>query len=981
MLDIDSIQHRFDTFRSLMANRIREILLVSSVYDAYILEEDGTLEERLWQQYADRGLSTVPRIRKVSSAERALETIREEKIDLVLAIVHEEKELAIELAAQAKALRADLPVAILATDPSSLPRLTDAVVNRGVDRVFLWQNDPTLLVAIIKYFEDRANVDHDTAAGGVRIVMLVEDSVAHYSTILPAIYTVIMLLTRRLIDEGLNLLHKQLRMRSRAKIVLADSLEEAVALYRRYRPYVLGVVTDVRFAKAGQLNDEAGFELVRMLRREDRELPVCIQSAEPEKNRPRARALGSTFIDKNSTRLIEDLQRFLEEYMGFGDFIFRLPDGTEVARAGNPRELLERLREVPIESILHHARQQHFSHWMMARTEIRIAEQLYPKQVDDFAAPEELRRFLIRVIETVLYEKQSDIITRFIPGRSPYEVQFMRLGEGSLGGKARGIGFLRYLLSRLDLRRFFPDITIQIPPTLVICTGEFSRFLEDNHLAAAAVQGKLPFAELQARFLTAEVHPELARDLRAYLLALRAPIAVRSSSLLEDSLHLPLAGLYATYMLPNNEPTVEERLASLLAAVKLVWASTFGDSPRAYYRQTSYRLEDERMAVVVQTLGGGRRGGYFYPSFSGVAQSHNFYPVAYMKPEDGVAQIALGLGKTVVEGGAIVRFCPRYPLLLPQFANIRDWLYFTQKDFYGLDMTVIEGPRDAATMDRLKLLPLAEAEAQRVLPPVASVYQPESGLLVDSFFYDGPRIVTFQKVLRNPRLKLGELLSSLLTVSEKAMRTPVEIEFACDLPEEGRPVFYPLQLRPMAAKKRWEQVKITVEDKARAFCYSETAHGNGSYRGICDLVAVDPDAFEISRTREIAREIGEINRRLVAEKRSYVLVGFGRWGSTDPWMGIGVSWAQISAVRVLVEVGLKGFNAEPAQGTHFFQNVTSLNIGCLSVPYRSNSFLKWEALAGITPLHTTAHLKLLRWPEPLTIRIDGRIGEAVLLLP
>jgi hypothetical protein len=981
MLDIDSIQHRFDTFRSLMANRIREVLLVSSVYDAYILEEDGTLEERLWQQYADRGLSTVPRIRKVSSSERALETIRQEKIDLVLAIVHEEMGLAVDLAAKVKEVRGELPMAVLATDPSSLPQLTEAIANSGVGRVFLWQNDPTLLVAIIKYFEDRANVDHDTVAGGVRVVMLVEDSVAHYSTILPAIYTVIMLLTRRLIDEGLNLLHKQLRMRSRAKIVLADSLEEAVALYRRYRPYVLGVVTDVRFAKAGQLNDEAGFELVRMLRREDRDLPICIQSAEPEKNRPRALELGTTFIDKNSTRLIEDLQLFLEEYMGFGDFIFRMPDGREIARAGNPHELLGHLRQVPIDSILNHARQQHFSHWMMARTEIRIAEQLYPKRVEDFQAPEDLRRFLVQVIEAVLYEKQSDIITRFIPGRSPYEVQFMRLGEGSLGGKARGIGFLRYLLSRLDLRRFFPDITIQIPPTLVVCSNEFSIFLEENHLWEDAIRGKLPFAELQNRFLQAEIRPELSRDLRSYLLAVREPLAVRSSSLLEDSLHLPLAGLYATYMLPNNEPSVEERLASLLAAVKLVWASTFGDSPRAYYRQTSYRLDDERMAVVIQTLGGGRRGDYFYPSFSGVAQSHNFYPVSYMKPEDGVAQIALGLGKTVVEGGAIVRFCPRYPMLLPQFANIRDWLYFTQKDFYGLDMAAIEGPRDAATMDRLKLLPLSEAEAQRVLQPVASVYQSESGLLVDSFFYNGPRIVTFQKVLRDPRLKLGEFLSSLLTVSEKAMRTPVEIEFACDLPEEGRPVVYPLQLRPMAAKKRWERVKITARHKERAFCYSDTAHGNGSYRGIHDLVCVVPESFEISKTREIAREIGEINRLLVAENRSYVLVGFGRWGSTDPWMGIGVSWAQISAVRVLVEVGLKGFNAEPAQGTHFFQNVTSLNIGCLSVPYQSEAFIKWEALAGVAPLRTTAYLKHLRWPEPLKIRIDGRIGEAAIILP
>jgi hypothetical protein len=450
---------------------------------------------------------------------------------------------------------------------------------------------------------------------------------------------------------------------------------------------------------------------------------------------------------------------------------------------------------------------------------------------------------------------------------------------------------------------------------------------------------------------------------------------------LEDSHNLPLAGLYSTYMLPNSEGSLDERLWSLLAAIKLVWASTFGDNPRAYFRQTSYRLEDERMAVVVQTLGGCRRGDYFYPTFSGVGQSRNFYPISYMKPEDGVVQIALGLGKTVVEGGPIVRFCPRYPMLLPQFADMRDWLYFTQKNFYALDLSPIREPRDPASMDRLKLLPLSIAESQWVLQKVASVYQADSGLLVDSFFYDGPRVVTFQKVLRDPRLKFGELLCSLLSICERAMRIPVEIEFACDLPEDQPPVFYPLQLRPMASKQRWEKVELSAEHKEQAFCYSPMAHGNGCYRGIHDLVCVKPEAFDPSKTREIAREIADLNKVLVDADRPYVLVGFGRWGSTDPWMGVGVGWAQISGVKVLVEVGLKGFNVEPAQGTHFFQNVTSLNIGCLSIPYESGAFIRWERLQAVESLRETTHLRLLRWNRELDICIDGRRGEAVIVLP
>jgi CheY-like chemotaxis protein len=979
MADIDSLQHRFDTFHSLMTRRVKEILLISSVYDAYMVEEEGTLEERIWQQYSNRGLSTVPRIRKVSDPELALEVIGTEKIDLVLLLVHEGTDLAADLATKVKQIKPGLPLAVLATDRSSLQHMHDFLKTDSVDRIFLWQNDPTLLVAIIKYFEDMANINHDTRAGAVRVVLLVEDSIAHYSGILPAIYTAIMDLTRRIIDEGLNLHHRQLRMRSRAKIVLAVNYEDALDLFERYRSFILGVITDVRFNKDGRMDEDAGFKLVRMLRQQKHGLPICIQSADPEKNRERALELGAHFIDKNSKRLIADLQRFLQEYMGFGDFIFRSPTGDEIARAGSLRELLNRLREVPIESILFHAQQQHFSHWMMARTEIKIAEQLYPKKVEDFKIPEDIRRFLIHVIESELYEKQSDVITRFVPGRNPYEVQFMRQGSGTLGGKARGIGFLRYLISRLEIRKRFPRITIRIPPTLAICSDEFSDFLSDNHLWDDALQSSMPFDELQKTFLNGEVRPELVRDLKSYLKTVREPLAVRSSSILEDSHHLPLAGLYATYMLPNNEASLGERLASLLTAIKLVWVSTFGDSPRAYFQHTDYRLEDERMAVVVQTLAGSNRGNHFYPTFSGVAQSHNFYPVAYMKPEDGVVQLALGLGKTVVEGGAVVRFCPQYPMLLPQFADMRSWLYFTQKNFYALSMKPVTGERDSVNMDRLELLPLQLAEQQNVLHRVASVYQADSGLLVDSFIYEGPRIVTFQKILRDSKHNLCGLISEILAMSERAMRTPVEIEFACELSDDDGTVFYPLQLRPMTAKRRWEKVEVTDEHRKKAICYTHVAHGNGLFRDLKDIVCINPETFDVTKTSEIAREIGKLNKILTEEGRHFVLIGFGRWGSVDPLMGIGVSWAQISSVRVLVEVGLKEFNVDPAQGTHFFQNVTSLNIGCLSIPYNSGAFMNWDRLNTGEIVQETAYLKQYRWKRPLEIRINGHSGEAVIL--
>lgn len=978
MSELNILQQRFETFRSLMPHRIREILLVSSVYDAYALEEDGSLEERIWEQYMERGLSSVPRIRKVSSIDESLSIIAGETVDLVLTIVHEDDELALELAGRVKAVKPGLPVVFLVTDPAMLRKLQQHD-STPVDRVFLWQNDPSLLLAIVKNFEDRLNVAHDTEVGKVRVILLVEDSVSHYSSFLPMMYTAIMGLTRRLMDQGLNHLHKQLRMRSRAKILLVDSFEEAIALYETYRPYLLGVVTDVRFWNQGELDSEAGIKLVHHLRKGLPELPVCIQSAEPEKNRKRALALDAHFLDKNSSHLLDGLENWLMEFMGFGDFIFRDKDDAEICRARSPRELLECLKTVSMDVIIRHARHQDFSHWMMARTEINIAERLYPARVDDFRNREEVCLFIINAIEMELYEKQSDIITQYSPGKNPSEMQFMRLGSGSLGGKARGISFLRYLLARLDLRREFPGVLIEIPPTLVVCSDIFKQFMHDHDLWDFALSKKSSYADIRRRFFELPAPDELADNLRPYIDHVTTPLAVRSSSILEDSRHLPLAGLYSTFMLSNNETDPADRLNSLLRAIKFVWASTFGDDPKAYFRQTSYRMKDERMSVVIQTLGGERHGDYFYPTFSGVAQSHNFYPVSYMKPEDGVAQIALGLGKTVVEGGAIVRFCPRYPQILPQFAKIRDWLYFTQKSFYALDMNpsspLVEKP---VSEDNLEQLPIEIAEQDDVLRHVASVYQGESDLLVDSFFYDGPRIVTFMKVLRDPKLRLGELLSQILKASENAMRTPVEIEFAVDLGGGGRPVVYPLQLRPMTSKRRWEQILIDHSHIEKAICYSTQAHGNGVIQDVRDIIYVKPEAFDKSKTREIANEIGTINRKLEQVERPYLLIGFGRWGSIDPYMGIGVKWAQISGVKVLVEVGLPDFNVDPAQGTHFFQNVTSLNIGCLSIPHGSESMIDWSWLESRLIEETTNYLKHVRLKQAIEIRIDGRKGEAVI---
>ncbi len=981
MVNLDRLNQAIDAYRSLMPHRVREILLVASVYDAYILEEDGSLEEGIWDQYMERGLSSVPRVRKVHQLDAALEVIRNEPIDLVLTILHDESTLALELARQSKEAKPDLPVIFLVTDPAMLATLPESTTNL-VDRLFLWDNDPALLLAIVKLLEDRLNVDHDTQAAKVRVLLMVEDSVAHYSSFLPLMYTAIMKLTRQLMDDGLNHMHKQERMRSRTKVLLVDTYDEAMALYNRYRHNLLGVVTDVRFWKDGELNNDAGFDLIHEMRKGLPELPVCVQSSQVSRNRGRAVELDAHFLDKNSPHLLDQLERWLMEDLGFGDFVFRDDQWREVDRASTPHDLIRCLTSVPIDVVIRHARQQDFSHWMMARTEIQIAEKLSPKRVEDFPSAEDVRAHLIHIIKTALHEKQADVITHYSIRKNPYELEFMRLGDGSLGGKARGIGFLRYLLSRLEVRRDFPEISLVIPPTLVVCSDLFLEFMEDNHLWSVALSGERSFADLLTRFQKAPVRSELTAALSAFLRHVQEPLAVRSSSLMEDSRHLPLAGLYATIMLRNNETSHARRLAALLAAIKRVWASMFDEDARAYFRQTGYRQKDERMSVVLQPVAGTRHGRYVYPTFSGVAQSYNFYPVSYMKPEDGVAQLALGLGKTVVEGGPIVRFCPKYPQILPQFADIRSWLYFTQKHFYALDLEAAHDHGNTLSEDGdLQRLELDLAERHGVLQHVASVYQSDSNLLVDSFFNEGPRIVTFMKVLRDGRLRLGELLGRLLSYAEEAMHTPVEMEFAVDLRYRAKPVVTPLQLRPMASKQRWERVSLDDDRKRQAVCYSNQVHGNGTPQGIQDILYVRRDRFEKSQTREIAQEIGQLNKKLVDQGRPYLLIGYGRWGSTDPDMGIGVRWSQISGVKVMVEVGLPQFNVDPAQGTHFFQNVTSLNIGCLSVPHGSESFLTWDWLENLPTVEETTYCRHLRLEQPLDIRLDGRVGEAVIVDP
>ena len=972
---------RFDSFRALMPHRIRKILLVSTLYDAFVLEEDGPLGEKIWDQYVEMRLTMIPRLRRASSAGAALQIVESETIDLVLMMTRIPDMEPEDLASQIKEIRPSLPVILVMTDPAEQRDLPSPAHRGAIDKVFLWNNDPQLFLAIIKLVEDRLNVDHDTEVGGVGVILLVEDSVTYYSTFLPALYKSVVELTRNLMAQGLNSLHRQLRLRLRAKVLLAESHEEALDLFDRYRPHLLGVISDVKYWRNNVQDTTAGFELARHVRSEIEDLPLLLQSSESGGVRDVVHSLGAKFLDKNSPALLDDFRGFLAEYMGFGDFSFRLPDGMPLGRARTIDDLVSMLRTIPIESLLWHAERNHFSTWLTARAQVRIAQRLRPKKVDEFEEPEMLRESIVSIIEEVQSDARSDVVSLFSPVQLSHTDAFMHLGEGSMGGKGRGIAFLRYLLARTKFASRYPGIKIGVPQTVVVGTDEFSRFLDDNRLRRAALEAR-GLAELVHTFMQAELHPGLIEDLRAFVKAVRGPLAVRSSSLLEDSHLQPFAGLYATTMLPNNAEQVEMRLEQLSMAIKLVWLSTFSEDSKAYFKSTPHRLEDEQMAVLIQRVVGRKHGDYFYPTYSGVAQSFNFYPVSHMRAEDGIAELALGLGKTVVEGGSSLRFCPAYPDVLPQFPRPVDWLKASQTRFWALRLDKLSEKWFHNPDATLELCDLSLAEAHGELTQVASTYSPDDQIIRDGISRPGPRVITFSPLLRHEAFPFPRLLEDLLKTCQEAFGCPVEMEFAGNVEPGLRPSFSLLQVRPFISSGRRERVEIAAADINDAWCQTDTALGNGVWTDIRDILYVRPDAFDRSRTKAIAEEIGIFNRELESMGRKYILIGFGRWGSSDPWLGIGVTWSQISHVSVLIEAGLDDFQVDPSQGTHFFQNITSLGVGYLSVLGRSSGEkVNWDWLES-RPVHERGeYVSHLRFDSPIEARIDGRSGRAVLLPP
>jgi CheY-like chemotaxis protein len=971
-------------FQNLMPWRVHDILLVSSLYDSFTLQEDGRLNELVMSEFLDLNLHHVPGITHVSSGAEALAMARaQSRFNLIITTPHLGDMDAAALAREVKAAGLDVPVIVLAYDSRELKDFVARHAASDVDRAFQWQGDARILISIVKYVEDQRNVAHDTQATGVRVILLVEDNIRYYSSFLPVLYSELIDQSERLLGEGVNLSHKLVRLRARPKILLCSTFDEAWARYTDYGPHVLGLIADIEFPRGGALAPDAGFELARMMREQVPDMPILLQSSRPE-NEPRAREVGASFLLKGSPTLNADLRRFMVEQFAFGDFVFRLRDGTEVGRAEDLRSLEEMLRTVPAESIGLHAERNHFSNWLTARTEFGLARALRPRKVEDFGSLESLRRVLIDAINDYRHEQGELLVGDF--DRQAFDPDgrfFARIGGGSLGGKARGLAFVRHLLGLHRINHRFPGVRIGVPAAVVLATDVFDRFLAENGLLPFALDAQ-DDALILARFLAARLPDDLMMDLAVFLEAVRVPLAVRSSSLLEDSQYQPFTGVYETFMLANNHPDLRERMLQLVTAIKRVYASTFSQHAKAYLRATPFRLEEEKMAIVVQKVLGAPHGPRFYPDFSGVARSHNFYPTPPLAAEDGIAAAALGLGRAVVEGEKSLTFCPRHPQHLIQFSSVTDMLRNSQRDFWALELQRPDDLNDPDRALRESRFDLALAEQDGTLHAVASTYSRDNDAVYDGLSRAGARLVSFAPVLKHGLFPLAPILDELLTIGARGMNKPAEIEFAVRLSHEpGVPhEFGFLQMRPLVMSHETVDLELgTIPDDA-LLARSVKVLGHGIVDGLLDVVVVDFLRFDRSRSHEAAAAVSRFNAQLLADGRPYLLVGVGRWGSTDPWLGIPVSWDEISGARVIVEAGFRDFRVTPSQGSHFFQNLTSFQIGYFTVnPEVGDGTVDWDWLASHPALAESEHVRHLRLDQPLVAKMNGRRNEGVIFKP
>ena len=971
-------------YGSLMSARIRRILLVCDSYDSYALEEDGRIEARIQRDYIELSLSNPPAISRVESPEEALALVRGgEKFDLVMTTYNVGNSDVFSFAEQMKELQPATPVVLLTNSTKEIHRRISENCTTAIDKIFCWNNSTDLIIAIIKLLEDSMNADHDILEMGVQAILLVEDSIRYYSTYLPALYKLVLQQNIASVSDALNENQQIMRKRARPKILMATNYDDAVALYERYKQNLLGVISDIGFVLHKNDNPcseklDAGIDLCNLIREDNPEMPFLMQSSQASM-RSVAEELGVGFIVKNSKTLLLELSEYISRACAFGDFVLTDPfTHEEVARAHDLYGLERLLHTVADEILYRVVSTTYLSKWLFARGIFSLGNSFRALTMNEFSDLAEVRAFLTDSIRDYRIKQGLGVVARFSTETYNDAIWFSKLGNGSLGGKARGLAFMNHILQKYNLYNKWEGVRVLVPRTLVITTEYFDRFIIENGLQYV-INSDVSDAEILSEFVASILPQELMDALRVFIRHVRKPLAIRSSSKLEDSYYQPFAGIYSTYMIPHTE-NEDQELRLLSKAIKSVYASVYFASSRAYITATANVISEEKMAIVIEEVCGSEDKGYYFPTLSGVARSLNYYPIGYERAEDGIAKVAFGLGKAVVEGEQVLRFSPKYPQNILQTSVPALAMRDTQQVMYALNLqpdkfkTSLD---DAVNLEKIKI---ADCGSFRNIKHVASTWDMQNMRMSDSALVEGIKVITFAHILKYNTFPLAEILVELLAIAEREMKCCVEIEFAANLDRGDKlNIFNVLQIRPIAENASGVSVDWSKVDASDALIYSESALGTGAVNDVCDVVYLREENFNPASTEKIAEEVTRLNNKMREEGRGYVLVGFGRWGSSNPWLGVPVKWSDISEAKVIVECGLDNFRIEPSQGTHFFQNLTSFGVGYITVnPYMNDGSLDFDKLNSMPATYESEFVRCVRFDDPLDICIDG-VGNKALV--
>ena len=965
-------------FNELMQNRINKILIVCSNYDFYMLEEDGRIDERIFNEYTALNLRYPPSFIHANSVRRAIKKLGSDKIDLVITWLDIGNYKAFETSQKIKDAFPDVPITALSHYSSELRKKIVSSNTGVIDFVFHWNGNIDIFLAIIKLTEDRMNAEKDINKIGVKAILLVEDSLRFYSRYLPIIYKIIVKQSHSFMSEGLNEHRGMMLMRGRPKILLATNYEEGISLFEKYRHNLLGVISDVSYFRNGKRDSNAGFEFLKYVRSFARYFPFLIQSSD-ENNKEKTLELKGKFLYKHSETLGTELKRYITKYFSFGAFEFWDPVQMKVlVKVNDLKNFQKALATVTTDAISYHAERSEYSKWLKSRALFPLANLFSKVEFGDFDNAEHIREFLLKAIKAYRVFRARGVIAKFNKNKYDEYLGFSRIGEGSLGGKGRGLAFIDSFLKRHRLFHKYEDVTISIPRTVVVSTEVFDEFMETHELIDFVATCNND-DEILNKFISKPLPQWVIEDIESFLAISTSPIAIRSSSVLEDSHYQPFAGVFATYMVPNTE--LEKMLQMVSNAIKSVMASAFYHNSKAYLKVTSHSIEEDKMAVILQEVIGKQYKDVYYPNISGVARSINFYPIGNEKPYEGIANIALGLGEIIVGGGRTLRFSPAHPKKVLQLSSPDSTQRDTQQYLYGLDMDPDSYKTSTNEAMNKKKITIRRAEKHGSLKFVASTYDLQNNIIKPGVLHDGIRLITFDNVLKYNTFPLPAILKDLLLIGQREMRNPIEIEFAVklDVPTGEPKEFSFLQIRPII-----ESYEATNElpkniDTKDTIIYSEAALGNGKYEGIYDFVYVKPETFNSANTREIAEAVERMNNKFIELDKKYVLVGPGRWGSSDPWLGIPVIWPQISAAKIIVEAGLNDFRIDPSQGTHFFQNLTSFKVGYLTInPFINDGFLDLDYLNEQETYYECEYIRHIRFKEPLTIIIEGKSNKAAI---